>query len=134
MSSPRAKILRPILNLSQSALLCASIWLCATQVQAQTLLDTHQPPRAVSASAPRLQKPSPSSADQPFQIAAKGGNGPLDVGDERPIGDLGIMRGKKNEFAYRNYGSKPNHWLDLAIILDAVALLTLIVYVIASRR
>lgn len=99
------------------------------------MLDT-APPKAVSSSAFRALHSSQSQAsEQPFQIAARGGgNGPLDIGDERPIGDLGIMRGKKNEFAYRNYGSKPNHWLDLAIILDGVALLTLIVYVIASRR
>lgn len=75
-----------------------------------------------------------ASAEAPYQVAVKGDRGPLDVGDERPVGEMGIMRGKRNEFALRSYKSKPNRWLDLAIIVDGALLFGLVVYVFASRR
>ena len=67
-----------------------------------------------------------------FQVAVEFGQ--LDVGDERPVGEDGLMRGKKNDHVRRFPDRSGRKWFDLGIALTSLALLGLIIYVFRLNR
>ena len=80
--------------------------------------------------------PQAAAPAETFRLAA-GKLGQLDMGDERPVGENQIMRGKKYSFyeGHPTYKSRKNEWVDTAILITLAALMALIVYVfVASRR
>lgn len=86
-----------------------------------------------SASGPDFVLAQPD-AGAPRILLAKDKSDQLDVGDERPVGEQGIMRGKKDLFGKRRVESPPdNSMLDLGIMLCGGALVVLVIFAFAYR-